>query len=59
MNIRLLTLHERERLAYIENRPDKGPLGELVDIEHELLDTKDALVETEWRLEELEEAGRE
>lgn len=59
MNIRLLTLHERERLAYIENHSDKGPLGELVDIEHELLDTKDALVETEWRLEELEEAGRE
>jgi hypothetical protein len=44
MNIRPLTaaerLHlqwaERERLAYIENHPDAGLLGELVDTQHEL-----------------------
>lgn len=44
MNIRPLTaaerLHlqwaERERLAYIENHPDKELLGELVDAQHEL-----------------------
>lgn len=44
MNIRPLTaaerLHlqwaERERLAYIENHPDKELLGELVDAQHDL-----------------------
>jgi hypothetical protein len=44
MNIRPLTAAERqhlqwaerERLAYIENHPDAGLLGELVDAQYEL-----------------------
>jgi len=51
MNIRTMTLQERERMAYIENHPDAGLLGELVDAEHEL-------DEAHWRLEELGEIGR-
>jgi len=51
MNIRPLTaaerLHlqwaERERLAYIENQPDAGLLGELVDAQHELEQALDEL----------------
>ena len=42
MNIRMLTTirmlktEERERLAYIEDHPDKELLGELVDAQHAL-----------------------
>jgi hypothetical protein len=46
MSTQTMTLQERERLAYIENHPDKELLGELVDAEHEL-------DEAHWRLEEL------
>ena len=48
MNIRRLTTEERERLAYIEDHPDKELLGELADSEHRL-------DQVEWRLEELED----
>ena len=49
MNIRMLTPAERERLAYIEDHPDKELLGKLADAEHEL-------EEAEWQrtLEEME-----
>ena len=43
MNIRRLTTEERERLAYIEDHPDKELLGELVDAQHELEQAQDEL----------------
>jgi hypothetical protein len=43
MNIRMLTLAERERLAYIEDHPDKELLGELADTGHELDEALDEL----------------
>jgi septal ring factor EnvC (AmiA/AmiB activator) len=55
MNIRMLTPAERERLAYIEDHPDKELLGELVDTERRLNEAENDLFETEQRLEEAED----
>ena len=50
MNIRTLTIEERERLAYIEGRPDAKLLGEILaaqmiveEVEADLADALDRL----------------
>jgi hypothetical protein len=35
MNIRMLTIEERERLAYIEGHPDAGLLGAILAAQEE------------------------
>ena len=54
MNIRMLTIEERERFAYAENHPDKELLGDLFDTQEELQSSEMNLGEAE---EELEEAN--
>lgn len=43
MNIRMLSLAERERFAYIENHPDAELLGGLMDAEQELVEVGEEL----------------
>lgn len=54
MNIRMLTPAERERLAYIEDHPDKELLGGLVDTQHELVEVGEELRKEENYREEAE-----
>ena len=51
MNIRMLTLAERERLAYIEGHPDAGMLGELVDTNQKLVQAENDLFDAQDELE--------
>jgi septal ring factor EnvC (AmiA/AmiB activator) len=55
MNIRMLTLAERERLAYIGDHPDKELLAGLMDAEQELVEVGEELRTTENYLYEAEE----
>jgi hypothetical protein len=45
MNIRMMTIEERERLAYIEGHPDAGLLGAILAAQDER-DAMEAIVET-------------
>ena len=54
MNIRMLSLAERERLAYIEDHPDKELLAGLMDAEQELVEVGEELRNEENYREEAE-----
>ena len=54
MNIRMLSLAERERFVYIENHPDAELLGGLMDAEQELVEVGEELRDQENYLEEAE-----
>ena len=55
MNIRMLSLAERERFAYIENHPNAELLGGLMDAEQELVEVGEELRNEENYREEAEE----
>jgi hypothetical protein len=47
MNIRMMTIEERERLAYIEGHPDAGLLGAILAAQEE----RDAMEEERYVME--------
>jgi flagellar biosynthesis chaperone FliJ len=51
----MLTLEERERLAYISNSPDHALLVEVLDMQDQILELEDANDQAKSEIEELED----